>query len=95
MHEIGIDVGGVEIDAAAKRAEDRLQRFRTSEAAGVEIETRGFEPALFEILIAEAANIDIHRFRELTREVINVDAGTAVNVRRIFVSKEEDFHASK
>src|SRR5207302_866578 len=36
MHKIGIDVGGVEIDAAAERAKNRLQWLRTSEAARVE-----------------------------------------------------------
>ena len=92
MHQIGVDVRGVEIDIAAKRPEDRLQRLRTSEAVGVEIEPRDFEPALFEILIAEAANIDIDRLRQLAREITNVHTGAAVNVRRIFVGEEEDFH---
>jgi hypothetical protein len=95
MHQSGVDVGGVEIDAASERTEDRLQRLGASEAAGIEIEPRDFEPALFGILIAEAANIDIDRFRQLTREIINVDTGAAVNVRRIFVGEEEDFHANK
>src|SRR6266705_5894003 len=95
MNQIGVDVGGVEIDAAAKRAEDRLQRLRTSEAARVELEPCNFEPALFEILVAEAANIDIDGFRQLAREITNVHTGAAVNVRRIFVGEEEDLHAWK
>ena len=93
MHEIGIDVGCVEIDASPHCAEHGAQRFRTSEAAGIEIEPRDFEPAFFEILIPETANIDIDCFRELTREIINMDAGAAINVRRIFVGEEEDLHA--
>ena len=35
MHEVGIDVRGVEIGAALDRAEDGTQRLRTSEAARV------------------------------------------------------------
>src|SRR5437016_11741506 len=93
MHDIGIDVRGIEIDAATKRAENRLQRLRTSEAAGVELETGDFEPAFFKILVAEAANIDIHRFRQFAREITNMHAGAAVNVRRIFVGEKANFHA--
>ena len=92
MHQIGIDVGSVEVDVALKRAENRLQRLGTSEVAGIEIETRDFEPALFEILITEAANIDIDRLCQLAREITDVDARAAINVGRIFVSEEEDLH---
>ena len=95
MRQIGVDVGGVEIDIAAKCAESRLQRLRTSETARVQFEPGDFEPALFEILIAETANIDVDRFRQLAREITNVHTGAAVNVRRIFVGQKEDFHASK
>jgi len=93
MHEIGVDICGVEIDATTKRAEHGLQRLRTSEAAGVELEAGDFEPALFQILIAKSANIDIDRFRQFSREITNVHPGSAINVRRIFVGKEEDLHA--
>ena len=70
-----------------------MQRLRTSEAAGVELEPHDFKPPFFEILIAEAANIDIDRLRQLAREIANVHTGAAVNVRRIFVGEEEDLHA--
>ena len=93
MHNIGVDVRGIEIDAATKCAKNRLQRPRTSEAAGVEFEAGDFQPALFEILVAEAANIDIDRFRQFAREITNVNAGAAVNVRRIFVGQKKNFHA--
>ena len=95
MHNIGVDVRSIEIDAAPKRAENGLQRLRTSEAARVELEAGDFEAALFEILVAEAANIDIDRFRQLAREITNMNTGAAVNVRRIFVGEKANFHASK
>src|SRR5207248_3402696 len=95
MNQFGVDVHAVEIDAATKRAKNRLQRLRTSEAAGIEFESGDLEAAFGEILVAEAANIYLDRFGQFTREVIDVDSGAAVNVRRILVGEKEDFHASK
>ncbi len=63
MHDIGIDGRGIEIGAATHRAENRLQRFRTSKFARIERETGDLEPSLFEALIAETTNIDIDRLR--------------------------------
>jgi hypothetical protein len=85
MNQIGIDICRVEVDAALNGAENGLKRFRTSELVRVELVTFDLQPAFLKILVAEAANIDIDRFRELAREIIDVDTGAAVNVRRIFV----------
>ena len=92
MHEIGIDVRRVEVGAATDRAEDGLQFFRASEIARVEFEAGDLESAFFETLLAEAANIDIDCFGQLAREIIDVHARAAVNVRRIFVRQELNFH---
>jgi len=92
MHEIGVDIRRVEVDAAADRTKSGFQRFRTSETPGVEFVARDFESLAFEILIAEATNFDIDRFCQLAREITNVNTGAAVNVRRIFVGQEEDLH---
>ncbi len=86
MDKIGFDVRGVEIDAATDRAENRLQRFRASETARVQLEASDFELSFFETLIAEAAHFHRHRLGQLARETIHMHAGAAVNVRRIFVS---------
>ena len=85
MDEIGIDVCRVEVEAALNGAKNGLERFRTSELARVQLVAFDFQSAFFEILIAEAANIDIDRFRQLAREIINVNSGAAINVRWIFV----------
>src|SRR6202035_870928 len=95
MNKVRVDVGAIEVDAATKRAENGVQRFRRSEVTRVESEAGDFEASLGEILVAEAANIDIDRFGQLAREISDVDTGAAVNVRRILVREKEDFHASK
>src|SRR5438128_10197340 len=95
MDEIGVDVRGIEIDVTLQRAENRLQRLWTSKFTRIKLISLDLESAFFEILIAEATNIDIDGFRQLAREIANVHTGTAVNVRRIFVGQKEDFHASK
>src|SRR5262249_17296393 len=95
MNEIGVDVRGVECEITLNGAENRLQRFRTSELTRVEIVSPHLQSALFEILIPEATNIDIDRFRQFAREIAHVDTGAAVNVRRILVSQEEDLHARR
>src|SRR5207253_1563441 len=85
MNKIGVDVCGVEIETALNGAEDRLQGFGTGELARIELVSPHLQPPVREILIAKATNIDIDGFRQLAREIINVDSGAAVNVRRVFV----------
>ena len=50
---------------------------------------------LFEILIAETTDFHWHRLGQLARKITHVHARAAVNVRRIFVSEEENFHAGR
>ena len=95
MDKIGIDVRGIEIGATAHGAENRVQWFRTSESARVEAESSDFQIVLFEILIAEATDFHRHRPGQLARKIAHMHARTAVNMRRIFVSEEENFHAGR
>jgi hypothetical protein len=44
-------------------------------------------------LVAETADLDRHRFGQLTRQVIDMHAGAAVNVRRVLIREEERLHA--
>ena len=41
---------------------------------------------------AEAVHVDLDEPGKLSRQVFDVDAGTAVDVRRIFASKQRDAH---
>jgi len=45
-------------------------------------------------LIAKATDFHWHRFRQLARKVIDMNASAAINVRRIFVREKENFHAA-
>src|SRR5437899_1152854 len=94
MHEIGIDVRGVEIDAAADRTENRFQWFWASEIACVELEAGDLEILFLKQLITEATDFHWHRLGELVREVTDMHARATVNMRWIFVGEEKEFHAS-
>ena len=93
MHQIRINVRGVEIDAPPHRTKSRLQRLRTSELACVELDAGDFEIPFLKPLIAEATDFDRHRPGQLAREITDMHAGAAINVRRIFVGEEKDLHA--
>jgi hypothetical protein len=93
MHQVGIDVGGVEIDASPHRAESRAQWFWAGKIARVEYEANDLEVALFEPLIAKAAHFHRHRLCELAREITHVHTRTAIDVRRIFVGEKKNLQA--
>jgi hypothetical protein len=92
MHNVGIDVRCIEINATPHRTEGGSQWFWATEIARVQFVTCDFQPALLKVLIAEAANIDLDGLRQFAREITNVHAGTAINVRWIFVCEETNLH---
>src|SRR5438034_426738 len=95
MHQVGIDVCGVEINATAHCAESGAQRFWAGETARVELEPDDLEVAFFETLIAKATHFHRHRFRQFAREIAHMYTRAAVNVRRILVREKENFHVSR
>src|SRR5205823_7899331 len=94
MHEIGVDVCEIESVASRHRTENRLERLWTSELARVDFEAADLEISFLELLIAETAHLDRHCLRELSREIIDMHSRTTIDVRRIFVRKEERLHAA-
>ena len=88
MHEIGIDVHGVEIRATPHRTESRTQRLWTGEITRVQFEADDLKIAFPETLIAKATHFDGHRFCQFSRQITNVHARAAIDVRRILVSQE-------
>src|SRR5438309_1879733 len=94
MHEIGVDVCEIESVASRHRTENRLERLWTSELPRVDFKAVDLEISLLELLIAETAHLDRHRLRELSREIIDMHSGTAIDVRRIFVREEERLHSA-
>ena len=85
--------GGVKIGATTHRAKNRLQRFRTAKFTRIQFKAGDLEISLLRILIAETADLDRHRFRQLARQIINMHSRAAIDVRRIFVGEEKNFHA--
>src|SRR5215468_1154382 len=92
MDKIGIDVHGIEIRATPYRAESRTQRFWAGEIARVHVEADDPEITFLDTLVAKTAHFDRHRFCQLPRQIANVNARAAIDVGRIFVSQEQDFH---
>ena len=92
VHEIGIDVGCVEIVTSLHRAKDRAQRLRASEIARVNFVAGDLEIAFFKALIAKATNLHRHRLCEFARKKADVDACAAVNVWRILIGEKQNFH---
>jgi hypothetical protein len=93
MHEIGVDVGCVEIGASAHSAENRAQWFRAGEIAGVNFVSSDLEIAFVKALIAKATNFHRHHLRQFPRKKADVNARAAVNVRRIFICEKKDLQA--
>ena len=85
VHQIGVDVGCVEIGASPHCAENRTQRFRAGEIARVNFVAGDLEIAFVKALIAKATNFHRHRLCQFARKKADVNACAAVNVRRIFV----------
>jgi hypothetical protein len=92
MHEIGIDVGSIEVGASPHRAENGAQRFWASKIGGINLVASDLEIAFFNALIAKATDFHRHHLRQFARKIADVNASAAVDVRRIFVGEEKNFH---
>jgi len=93
MHEVGIDVGGIEIDASPDCPESGSRWFRTGEITRVEFETGDLEVALFKILVAKTTHLHRHRLCQFAREITHMHTCTAVDVWRVLVCEEKQLHA--
>ena len=87
MHQIGIDVHGVEIRAPPHRAESRTQRLWACKITRIQFEADDLEITFLDTLIAKATHFDGHRFCQLSGQITNVHARAAIDVRRILVRK--------
>jgi hypothetical protein len=76
-----------------KRAENGLQVQRAIPVLRVEAEAFHTQVLTAAFLVAKAAYIDLNELRQLAGEVFDMDAGAAVDVRRVFVGEKECFHA--
>ena len=88
MHEVSIDVHGIEIGASPHRAEGRTQRLRTRKITRVQFKADDLEITLLDMLIAKATHFHRHRFCQFARQIAHVHARAAIDVRRILVSQK-------
>src|SRR5437762_4662678 len=95
MHNISIDVRGIEIGAPPHCAESGTQWRWASKIPRVDFKANDLEIAFLKRLVAKAAHFHRHHLRQLTRKVAHVHTGAAVDVRRILVSQKDDFHAGR
>lgn len=92
VNKVGIDVRRIEIRASLNRPEYGVQGLGTRIAAGVEPEPKDAQMIECRILIPKCAHLDIHQFGEFATEVIDMNAGTAIDVGGVFVAKKKRFH---
>ena len=95
MHEVGVDVRGVEIGATPHRAESRTQRLWAGEITRVQFEADDLKITFLEMLVAKATHFDGHGLCQLPRQITNVHTRAAIDMRRILVSQEQHLHAGR
>src|SRR5690349_4487562 len=83
MHNVGIDVDRVEINASPHSSESGAQRFWAGEIARVEFKADDLEIAFFKTLVAKATHFHWHPFRQFAREKVHMHTRSTVDVRRI------------
>ena len=85
MHDLGIDAGGVEIDAALDCTQSRAELFRTIPAGHVQLKTAHRQITRPDLLIAETADFYRHQLGQFPRQIFHMHSGPAVSGRRILV----------
>ncbi len=93
MNDVGRDTLPVEREAGGEGAERRNQRHRTSrKLAAVDLRATHGELAIDDALILEAAHFHGFELGELPRQVLHMNAGAAVDVRRKLIGHEHNPH---
>src|SRR5262249_17168252 len=93
MHEVGVDIHGIEIRATPHRTESGTQRLWAGEISRVQFKADDFEITFLETLVAKATHFDGHHFCQLPRQITDVHSRPAIDVWRILVSQEQALHA--
>ena len=89
VDDIGIDRFGIKIEAVLQGCEDGLEVLRRTVGTCVGgISLYGDVAGRF-LLISEAAHFDLAALRELLREILNMDSGSAIDVRWKFVGEKK------
>src|SRR4030095_8107808 len=85
VHDLGVDAGGIEIDAASYGAQSRAKRFRTIPAGHIQLKTAHRQIAGSDPLTAETADFYRHQLRKSAQQIFHIPPGPAVSGGRIFV----------
>jgi hypothetical protein len=89
MHNIGVDVPGVEIEALLQSGEDRVEGLRSGVMGGVRFHTMNGRIFPGDFLIAKTPDLNLAKAGQFTGEILDVDTGSSVDVGRKFVREEE------
>ena len=92
MHNVGVDIGSVEINASPHRAESGAQWLWTGEVARIHFKADDLEIAFFKTLVAKATHFHRHHFRQFAREIVRMHTRPTVDAGRILVGEEENLH---
>ena len=52
------------------------------------------QPPLADVLVAEAADLDIDQACQFARQVLNMNTGATVDIRRILIGEEQGLHGT-
>ena len=94
VDEIGIRPGRGHGIVALCCREDRTQIRRATETGFVGAETAHRGIAIADLLMTEAAHLDVHQAGQRPRQIFHMNPGPAINVRRVFVGEKQGFHGS-
>jgi hypothetical protein len=88
VDQITLELERVEIERALERSKDGPKGFRAGILIGVQAEAERRKVSGGHMLIAKATHVHRHELGQFPAQVLNVDASSAVDVRREFVCEE-------
>ncbi len=91
MHYVGVGVGAGPGEAARHGAEDRPQVLRRGHAARLRV-AADVKSSVVDVLITEAAHLDVHQLCELAAEELDVHARATIDVGRVLVRQQQRLH---
>ena len=83
---------GIYASRKVQGAEDFAERSGSRGVFMIRTETQNGQGILLQVLIPEAANIDFADFCKLSAQIVDMNTGSAINMRRVFVGQEEGLH---
>ena len=92
MHNVGIDFFGVKIKTLLKCCENGLEGFRGGIRRKICADSVDRRISPFFELISKAANLHFADFCQLACQILDMNTGASVDVRRILVGEKQGLH---